>query len=504
MPKTAALGTFVPLTLDNASGVPLYRQIYEAVRQAILGGRLGAGTRLPATRSLAGELGVSRNTILLAFEQLLAEGYLEGKVGSGTYVSGVLPDAFFQAPDTAGARPRAAPRRAPLSRRGRMLASTPAPVVGEFSAPRPFQTRYPAFDAFPHALWGRLVGRRWRSKPVPFMGYGEPAGYRPLRRAIADYLRGVRGVCCEPDQVVITAGSLRALELAARLLLDPGDAVWIEDPSDLRAYGTLLSLGARPVPVPVDDEGLDVAAGVARCPGARMAYVAPAHQDPLGITMSLTRRLALLDWARGANAYVMEDDYDSEFRYHGRPLGAMQGQDRHGKVLFIGNFGKVLFPSVRLGYLVVPPDLVEPFLNARAVADWHPVSVDQAVVADFITQGHFAQHLRRMRTLYAERQAVMVEAARRVLGGLLEVRPAEAGTHLIGWLPKGMSDQAASQAAAAHGVVAPPLSACYMEAKCEGGLLLGYAALSTRQIWEGVRRLATALRSCRGGCHAIS
>ena len=352
----------------------------------------------------------------------------------------------------------------------------------------------PALDAFPFDVWQKITTRHWRRPQRDLLGYGDPAGHRPLREAIASYLGAARAVRCRPEQVIVVAGTQQAIDLVARVLLDPGDSVWVEDYGYLAARGALTAAEARLVPVPVDEEGIDVAAGARLCADARLAYVSPSHQYPLGVTLSLGRRLALLEWASRTGAWVVEDDYDSEFRYSGRPLAAMQGLDEEGRVIYLGTFSKVLFPSLRMGYMVVPEDMVEAFTAARALVGWCSPVVDQSIVADFIGEGHFARHIRRMRALYAERQAALVAAARRELGGLLEVGAAAAGMHLTGRLPDGVDDAAASRAAVAAGVQTQPLSAFALERHYRrGGLLLGYAAYNEREIRDGVRKLATAL-----------
>jgi GntR family transcriptional regulator/MocR family aminotransferase len=323
---------------------------------------------------------------------------------------------------------------------------------------------------------------------------GQVAGYTPLRQEIAAYVTAVRGVRCRSEQVLIVNGSQQALDLAARVLLDPGDAAWVEDPGYLGARGALASAGARLVPVPVDGEGLSVETGITLAPHARLVYVSPSHQYPLGVTMSVARRLALLSWASRADAWVLEDDYDSEFRYTGRPLACLQGLDVEGRVLYLGTFSKTLLPALRLGYLIVPDGLVDAFLAAHAVADRHSPTLEQAVLADFIAEGHFARHVRRMRTLYAERQACLLEAAHRELDGALELAPADAGMHLVGWLPSKIIDRDVTSAAAAHGVEVLPLSRYAMNPLVRGALLLGYAGFDRAAIRSGVTRLATVFR----------
>jgi GntR family transcriptional regulator/MocR family aminotransferase len=479
---------------DPAAPVPLYRQLYDGLRDAILAGRLVAGTRLPSTRALAAELGLARATVVNAFEQLLAEGYVEGRVGAGTYVARTLPDDLLRARATAPPAPRPAAGDARLSRRGALLAATPATVAPSGGPPRAFRPGLPALDAFPFDLWARLLARRARRPPRDLPAYGDPAGYRPLREAIAGYLGAARAVACAPEQVIVTAGSQGALDLAARLLLDPGDPVWVEEPGYPGARGALLGAGARLIPVPTDGEGLVVADGIARCPAARLAYVTPSHQYPLGATLSLARRLALLAWAREAGARVLEDDYDSEYRYAGRPLAALQGLDDAGRVLYLGTFSKVLFPALRLGYLVVPPALVDAFAAARALVDRHPPALEQAALADFIAEGHFARHIRRMRVLYAARQAALVEAARRDLTGLLAVAPHDSGMHLVGRLPAGADGAVAARLAVGGGIELPAVASYCLQPARRGDVLLGYAAFDEATIRAAIRGLAVALR----------
>jgi GntR family transcriptional regulator / MocR family aminotransferase len=481
------------VSLDASSGEPLHRQLYDRLRSGILAGQLSAGARLPSTRTLATELGVSRTTVVTAFENLLAEGYLEGKVGSGTYVAGSLPEEVF------GIRARPAGPRPPLSgrelsRRGNLLAATRTTAVEDTGSPRAFRPGLPALDEFPYGVWRRISASVWRRRSGGLLGYGDPAGYWPLRREISAHLATARAVRCDPNQVIVVSGSQQALDLASRVLLDPGDAVWIEDPGYMGARGALAGSGARLVPVPVDEVGLIVAEGIQREPGARLACVTPSHQYPLGVTMSLTRRLELLGWAGRSGAWVIEDDYDSEFRYTGRPLEALQGLDAEGRVVYVGTFSKVLFPALRLGYLVVPPDLTDAFTAARELVDRHPPTVEQAVLAEFIAAGHFGRHLRRMRALYAARQEALLEEISHQLSGLLDSSPAEAGMHLVGWLPAGTDDRKASRRAAQQGVEAPPVSLYTTHENVRGGLMLGYAAIDEARTRDGVRRLARALK----------
>ncbi|WP_437327293.1 PLP-dependent aminotransferase family protein [Sorangium sp. So ce381] len=491
-------GAVAAVVLDPASSAPLHRQVYEAVRGAIVAGRLRSGSKLPSTRALAAQLSLSRNTVLGAYAQLLSEGYLRGRIGSGTYVADAPPERVLLARPSSEPQPAPSLDGAPLSRRGALVAGAASPFL-RATAPRgpagwAFQVGVPAFDAFPAAAWGRLMSRRWDRSWQALLTRCEPQGYAPLRRAITDYLVTARGVRCTPDEVIVVSGTQQAISLVAEVLLDPGDPVWVEDPGYTAARSALIAAGATPVPVPVDREGLDVATAVRRSSSARLAVVTPAHQFPLGVTMSLERRRALLDWARSSSGWVFEDDYDSEFRYAGRPLAALQGLSPGARVIYAGTFSKVLSPSLRLGYLVVPEGLVDAFVAAKALADVSSPSLEQAVVADFMIEGHFARHVRRMRVLYERRQAALVAAAERELSGLLEVGPAPAGMHLLGWLPTGRADGAAAERAAACGVRCVALSELRARSAGRGALLLGYAALPEDEIAEGVRRLKAALR----------
>ncbi|MBI5879933.1 MAG: PLP-dependent aminotransferase family protein [Chloroflexi bacterium] len=493
MPRQTSFISLAALDLDAAAGAPLYRQLYDQLRGAILAGRLRAGVRLPPSRALAAELAVSRNTVVNAFDQLAAEGYIVRRVGSGAYVAADLPDEAASARPSRPRAPRPRPLDGLLSRRGVTVAATTVEAAPESAKPRPFRPGTPALDLFPVRTWARLTMRLWRHARADLLGYGDAAGYLPLREAIAEYLGASRGVVCAPEQVIMVGGSQQAIDLAVRLLADPGDAAWLEDPGYLGARNILNGAGTRICPVPVDAEGLDVRAGIARAPDARIVYVSPSHQFPLGVTMSLPRRLALLEWAARAGAWVLEDDYDSEYRYTGRPLAALQGLDRAGRVIYIGTFSKMLFPSLRLGYLVAPPDLAATFRTARALADRQSPLVDQAVLTAFMREGHFARHIRKMRTLYAQNQAALVDSVARELEGRLSITGAAAGMHVLAWLPPGADDRAVSSRLLDAGIEAPPLSQYALGPLTRGGLVLGYAGLTPRQIRDGVRRMRVVL-----------
>ncbi len=483
-------GVATLISIDRRARRPIYQQIYEAFRERIVNRELRPGQAVPSTRQMARELRVSRFPVLNAYAQLLAEGYFESRVGSGTCVATSLPVE----PDLRRRRSAARPAASARTIAARAMALPPYLKTPWSEELGPFQVGHPELEAFPLKLWSKLAARHSRNMRPSDLRYGDVMGSEALREVIAVYLRTSRGVRCEADQIMIVSGSQQALDITTRVLLDPGAPVWIEEPGYWLVHHVLKAAGCRAVPVPVDQEGLDVSAGVALAPEARAAFVAPSHQYPLGVTMSLARRLQLLEWAAREGAWVLEDDYDSEYRYAGRPLAAMQGLDRGGRVIYLGTFSKVLFPALRLGYMVVPPDLASAFSNARGVLSRFSPTVDQAVLADFINEGHFARHIRRTRALYAARQAALVEAVRKELAGLLEVEPDEAGIHLVGWLAEGMDDRAASLAAERAGVDAQPLSSFTLEHRQPGGLILGYAGYDERRIREGVRRLAAALK----------
>jgi len=475
------LGT---VSLDPHAGTPLHRQLYTAIRAAILSRQLQGGTRLPSTRSLAADLGVSRNTVLAAFEQLASEGYLAARPGVGTVVASAIPDELQSVRRPVAAQPRArAPRRAE---------ALPAVAINSGRS-RAFEPAVPALDLFPVKLWSRLVARQWSKGAVlSALAYGDPAGDRTLREAVAQSVGAARGVACDAAQVVITNGTLHALELSARILVDPGDAVWFEEPGYPYARLVFSSAGARVVAVPVDGEGLSVDEGIARAPSPRLVYVTPSHQFPLGVTMPVGRRLELLELARRTEAWIFEDDYDSECRHSGNSVPAIRSLDTTGRVLYAGSFSKALFPSLRLGYLVLPPALVEPYLRSRALSGRASRAIDEAVVAEFILEGHLDRHLRRLRSAYLERQEALLAAVAQHLDGVVKVERAEAGSHAIGWLA-GIDDAVASRAAAMRNIEAPALSAFCAEQRLPGALVLGYGAVTPRQIFTAAERLAGAL-----------
>lgn len=486
--------TTLPLTLPlRPPGAPAARWLADAIRAEILEGRLAPGARLPATRELARQYALARGTVVHAFEQLRSEGYVVGTVGAGTRVSEVLPESLLQA------RPAQRVRAAPARSRPLALSAFATRVTFfrgyEPRSLRAFRANQPALDLFPTTLWAQVAARRLRRASSALLLGSEPLGYLPLREAVAEYLNTSRGARCEAGQVVIVSGAQEALDLVARLTLDPGDRVAIEDPGYGGAARVFEANGATLVPMPVDDEGMTVRGRTWR--GVRLAYCTPAHQFPLGMSMSLSRRLALLEWARESGSWIFEDDYDAEYRYAGRPVPALQGLDRHGVVCFAGTFSKVLFPSLRLGYLVVPPALMETVTAAKSVVTRHAPLLDQAVLADFIADGHFARHLRRMRGIYAARLQVLLDDGGQQLGGALEFSQVEAGLQTVGWLAPGADGAAAERGAAARGVEVRAISRFARRALARDGLQLGFAAVDEAEIRRGVRELAMALGARR-------
>jgi GntR family transcriptional regulator/MocR family aminotransferase len=487
MPREA---TSLPLSLPSPRPeTSLYRWFYDELRMAILDGRLRPSSRLPATRDLAQAYGLSRATIVAAFDQLKAEGYVEGKAGSGTYVSQVLPEQLLTVRGPRSEK-RLPHRAVSLSEYARRL----QPFRGVPQRPlRAFRPNQPALDMFPTTLWAQVAARRLRRVSANLLAGGEALGYRPLRQAVADYLNSSRGVKCTADQVLILSGAQEALDRTARILLNPGEAVWTEEPGYPGASVVFRAVGARICPVPVDGEGLDLDRGKRNWKAPRLVYVTPAHQFPLGVTMSLRRRLALLDWARQAGVLIFEDDYDSEYRYSGRPIPALQGLDRSGVVIFAGSFSAVMFPALRLGYLVVPPEMVDVFAAAESVSTHHPPLLEQAILCDFITEGHFARHIRRMRELYAERLSVLLECAREKLMGGLEISNVEAGLQTVGWLESGLKAERIAEMAATRDVEVVPLSQYASGRSKREGLILGFAAVDPRELRRGVEGLGKVL-----------
>ena len=491
MVKRAGGALLLAVKIDHEAKRPVSTQLYVALRDLILSGGFSAGDRLPASRTLARDLALSRTTVIEAFDRLTAEGLIESRVGAGAYVSRAL--------DADRPRPPAVGVRAGGTRKPR-IARAMAQSVGRFgerarlpSAARAFTTALPAFDAFPMAQWARLFAKHWRSQRDAVMGYGDPFGHPQLRQAIAAHLRANRGIACDAGQVFIVGGAQQAFHLIGSILLNPGDRVWFENPGAIGARNSFIASGADLIPVPVDREGLRVAEGLKRAPNFRLAFVTPSHQQPLGMSMSLARRFALLAAAERAGAWIVEDDYDGEFAFAGSPLPTLKSVDATGLVIYVGTFSKSLFPSLRLGFLLVPHALVD-VLNTIMSKLLHGVpSCVQQVVAEFIDEGHFASHLRRMRKIYAERHDVLCAAARRRLGGLIDIVPSHSGLHTIGHLRTGLSELAVAKAAGERQITVSPISRFCMSPVPVRGLVLGFGGICPAEIEAGVAVLGEVL-----------
>ena len=480
--------------LGAQDALPLHRQLYEALRRAMLDGKLGAGERLSSSRDLALDLGLSRNTVVAALNQLSVEGYLVSRVGSGTFVNDNVPrvnPASAARPHQRGA-PTAAPAR--LSARGLALSTTFCATELEV---QPFTPGIADFSAFPLTLWQRLQNKHWRMTYPDMLDYNDSGGYAPLRRAIADYLRVFRSVQLDADQVIVTTGTQQSLELCARLLADHGDTVWVEDPAYWGAVKAFMATGLAIHPVRVDDEGI--------CPGAadnarppRLIYVTPSHQYPTGAVMSLPRRHQLLSTARAHGAWVLEDDYDSEYRFSGPPISSLEGLDTDGRVLYMGTFSKVLYPGIKLGYLVVPKPLVTAFKQAHYDLNRPGQMPLQAALAEFIEMGHFSSALRRARQGYGERRAALLEALKPVLAADTDgpfISGAEQGLHLCLRLPSHADDKALAQRLAQQGLTVRPLSAYCLARNDLKGLVIGYGYAPLTDIQRCGPVLSAAVKS---------
>jgi GntR family transcriptional regulator/MocR family aminotransferase len=472
--------------LDRASRTPLSRQLYAQVRSAVLSGALRAGTRMPSSRAMASKLGLARASVVSAYEQLLAEGYVESRHGSGTFIS----------EDVAGlatrrrAAPRAAPRAVPASARAFPDFERSA-VQGEA---RPFDTGRTLIDARTAETWRSLTHRAVRRIGSNDLGYADPAGLPELRTNICGYLRAARAVRCEPDQIVITAGTQQAIDIAIRVLLAPGDEVWVEDPGYPLTHAQLLLAKVKPHAIPVDGQGLIVEIGRRAAPRARAVFVTPSHQFPIGVAMSMARRLELLAWARQSGAFIVEDDYTSEFRYSGLPLASLQGLDDAEQVIYVGTLNKALFPGLRLGYAVVPRALLQAFVGARYLIDRQPPTLQQAVVAEFMQQGHFAAHIRRMRQLYREQRDALADTLTRRAADRLEVALPDQGMHLVAYLRDGSSDIVLEDAARRAGILVRAISRFYRAARPRPGLMLGFSGFPRQLIVPAAAKLAALVR----------
>ena len=473
----------------------LFQQVYRVLRDGIVDGRFAATTRLPPTRALASDLGVSRATVLLAYEQLAAEGYVGARQGSGTYVQG--PVSVAPAAPRGPAASRGAPRLGRLATA--LLANRRPPLESAYAGVRPalrwdFRYGLPSLDDFPLETWQRCVGRAARSAPAGAYDYGPPQGSPALRAALAAYLGRSRGVSCAAEQIVVVTGSQQGIDLAARLLVRPGARAVVEEPGFEGARNAFLAAGATLAPVAVDDEGLDPDA-LPR--DACLALVTPSHQYPLGGVLSWTRRAALLAWASRADAWVIEDDYDGEYRFDGRPIPPLKTLDADDRVLYLGTFSKVMFPALRVGYLVLPPALIEAFARGKLLADGGSPRLEQDALADFLASGAFERHVRRSRARAGARRALLLQALQERLGDRVAICGANSGLHVVLWARDvpGRAAGALARRAAEAGVGIYPITPYYQTPPPLAGFILGYGALRLETIRPGVARLAKVLEA---------
>jgi GntR family transcriptional regulator/MocR family aminotransferase len=460
--------------IDRDDRAPIQQQIARQIRALVLSGRLTPQTRLPSTRALAEDLAVARVTVVEAYGQLLSEGYLVARAGSGTRVAAELPESLLAAP---------------------RLGKTAAPTqqYRPHAPARPFRHGLVDWANFPHEDWGRLLGRFWRNPPLTLLEHNDPFGWPALREAIARHLFEWRGIRCLPEQVIITAGGADSFDLISRAVLRPGDKVWFEDPCYPAARRIFAQGGVDAVPVPVDGGGLIVSQAIAQAPIARAAFVTPSRHYPTGVTMPLARRLELLEWAAQADAIVIEDDYDSEYRYVGKPLPALMSLDSRARVIYCGTFSKVFSPIVRLGYNVIPPDLVARVRAERGAIGAPASLLAQPALAEFMASGAFASHIRRMRRIYAARRRALIEALKPGDGRLYHVDAAPAGLQLLLRLPRGASDEKAVARLAGAGVEALSLSSHYAGRNRRQGLLVGFAGFSEAELQRAAGKLIEVL-----------
>lgn len=478
------------IQLDKEDATPLYQQLYQAMQQAITAGQLTADLRLPSIRDLSALLNVSRNTITNAFDQLIAEGYLETKLGAGTFVASHPQHRLVTMPSQPFEIAKSAKSSRRYSQRSRLISTASQNWIITNPQNPAFQYGLPALDHFPHETWAKLTAQRHRRGYSYRLNFSSAVGgYYPLREAIVEYLKLARGVKCQPDQVIITSGAHQGIYLAAQILLDPGDQVLLADPGFTSAQRTFASVGASIIPVPLDEQGLDIDQLPASSTDSHVAFVKASRHHPVGVTMTLARRLALLEWAERVNGWIIEDDYDSAFTYNSPPVPAIQGLDSHQRVIYLGSFSKVIFPSLRLGYLVAPEDLVDKFLSLRSIVDSYIPTMNQIVLTDFIERGHFSRHLRRMRHLYAQRQAFFLHESKCLLDGLLDVETAHAGTSVAAWLPHSVSDVQVQRLVLQQGITVMPISPCYISSVRQQGLLFGYAACDEAAIQIGLQQV---------------
>jgi GntR family transcriptional regulator / MocR family aminotransferase len=488
---------FEMVQLNRTAAEPLHQQLYRQIRDELAAGSFNNNSsRLPSSRALAAGFGVSRFTVNLALARLHAEGYLQSKIGSGTFISEALPETFLSARTTQATPSTERPPR--LSNRVKNIPDHRAGKQFDFGIAGPpgvsFVPAVAALDEFPIEIWERLRAQVLAQKGAHLLQYASSRGDPELRKALAAYLCDYRGARCDPDQIIITAGTQQAMMISAMALVNRGEVAWIEDPGFYQARRAFGFAGAKVVPRPVDEEGITIGR-VSEHQSPKIIYVTPSHQFPLGMTMSLSRRTALIDFARECNAYIFEDDHNSEFRYTGPPLPCLQGLDNVGRVIYSGTLSKILYPSLRLGYIVAPHQLVEPMIKIRAVMDQHSPAIDQATLARFLTEGFFLTHIKRMRKLYSDRRDFFIEQFNELLGKYFILEIPEAGLHFVAWVRQKEHMPVITRACTGIGIRPSPLSSCFMKVDPKPALTFGFAAWSRAQIREGLGKFAAALNS---------
>lgn len=491
MTKLQSVLNISGITINKNSALPVYRQLYTEFRNAILTGRFRPGQQIPPSRELANYFNVSRTTVLLAFENLLAEGYIKGKPGSGTFINDELPENLLLA------KPNYESSISGTSKKNKSSDVKNIHIKNYLSQERlhynkfePFKPGVPDLNEFPFRIWTKLISNSVKDISKSDFGYSNSAGYKPLRNAIANYARASRGVKCENNQVIIINGSQQGIDLVCKVLLNPNDNIGFEEPGYTGARDAFSAAGIKIIPMPMDEEGINFKKTKVK---ANLVYVTPSHQYPLGITMSLNRRLELLDYAFSIGAWILEDDYDSEYRYKGQPLSSLQGIDNNDSVIYMGTFSKVMFPGLRLGYLIVPENLIESFTAAKMLTDRNSPIFEQAALAKFITEGHYGRHIRRMRMIYEKRKEVFYNYVEKYLSEYIFLHPTDAGLHTIGWLKKTNNDVEFAKLMFNYGIYTPPLTSYSFTKKSKPGLVFGYAAYSEQQIKNAIKKMAALL-----------
>ncbi|MDC9623451.1 PLP-dependent aminotransferase family protein [Xenorhabdus sp. XENO-7] len=465
-------------------------QVYHTIRNAILDGRLTENTKIPSTRALAEMMSISRNSVIAGFDRLTDEGYLIARKGSGTYVSTTIPDELVIANRSHKCQEKKVTSALNLSATTNML-------MPFWEKAQLATDQYPIFnigvgcvDQFPHELWGQLTGRVWRHSKKTIEQFSRPDGYPLLKKVLADYVHSTRGVNCREEQIIIVNGTQQAINLTARVLLHQDDKVWLDDPGYDSARAIFTAMGAQIAPIPSDEQGMNVSYGAANHPDARLVYTSPSHQFPLGTTLTLSRRLALLDWANQHNAWIFEDDYNSEFRYFSKPIQALQGLDTTQRVIYAGTFSKMMYPGLRIGFLVVPEPLINAFTMMKYYSDTHSGYLEQAVLAHFIQEGHYARHVRRVRKICYERQTALFDAINRYLPHVFDMNITDSGIHMVCRLKDGFNEEEIITHCRQLNLGAQPLSRYCIHSFSDKAILFGYAAHTPTEINENIKRLA--------------